>query len=247
MSTFSLLLDSPAQRISLAALEEASDVLHSLVRADCVRLHREMAGIFISGLEKDEAVAFQAALKGHGFSTTVVDDDDLPVLHESFQIQRIELKDETLVLTNSSGRVRVRMLTDLVFLAAGLVNRVECRTDWHQHLEFSGARGGPMLVNERKMREDSETDLRIDFFFWSEPHRLHAVLSAETVVFFQGEPHRIKHATALREMLQELSGILPRHRLNSFLRDPSGRGAFPSLQSYEKDIRWHFHKLDKEA
>ena len=247
MNTFSLLLESPDQTISLASLEEASDVLTSLVRADCVRLHRDMGVIFISGLGREEAVAFQAALKGRGFPTTVVDDDDLPVLHESFQIQRIELKDETLVLTNSSGRVRVRALTDLVFLAAGYVCRIECRNEWKQHLEFSGPRGGPMMVNERQYREDSETDLRVDFFFWSEPNRLHALLGTDTVVFFQGEPLRLRHAAALGEMLHKLSELLPEKRRNTFLRDPAGRGAYANLHSYQKEIRWHFHTLEKEA
>ena len=157
-NTFSLLLDSADQTLTLAALEEASDALRSVVRSDCARMHRDRVGILISGLEEDEARAFQRALKGRGFPTSVVADDDLPILHESFQIQRIELKDETLTLTSSIGREQIRNLTDLVFLATGYVGRIECRTEWKQHFEFGGPRGSPMMVNERKLREDPQTD-----------------------------------------------------------------------------------------
>lgn len=247
METYSLLQESLDQTIGLTALEEASDAVRSVARADCIRLLREKSGIFMSNMDRDEALAFQAALKAHHFSTSVVADRDLPVLHESFQIQRIDLKDEVLVLTDSMGRVRTRPLTDLVFLASGYINRIMCKTEWHQHLDFSRAegRGGgmPRLVNEREYREENELEFRLDFFFWAEPNRLHAALASETAIFFQGRPVRLKTVDALNGLLSSMGNLLPPERLNSGLRVPESCGVYPGFQSYEKEIRWHFHRL----
>ena len=108
METFSLLQESLDQSIDRQALEDASDAAPSVARADCARILRELSGIVVSRLERDEALAFQAELQRRNFPTSVVADNELPVLHESFQIQRIEIRGEVLVLTDSIGRERVR-------------------------------------------------------------------------------------------------------------------------------------------
>ena len=168
METFSLLQISLDQVIDRRALEDAS---MAVARADCARLQRELFGIVVSGLPHPEALAFHAELARRDFPAEVVADRDLPVLHESFQIQRIERRGEVLVLTDSMGRERVRPLTDLVFLAGGFFNRIEFKTEWHQHLDFRGAdgRGGgmPKLVTEREFREENELRFRLDLFFWA--------------------------------------------------------------------------------
>lgn len=193
MPTFSLLLKSLDQTIDRKSLEDASVSARSIARADCARLHREMSGILVSQLEMDEAVAFQQALRARNFPTDVVADADIPALPPGLQIQRIEHRDEVLVLTDSMMRERVRPLSDLVFLAAGFVNRLDFKTETRQFLDFGGPRGGaPSMVTERELVEENETQFRVDFFFWSEPHRLHAVLSDETTIFHEGNPVRMR-------------------------------------------------------
>lgn len=248
METFSLLQHSLDQGIDRLSLEDASDAAPSVARADCARLHRELHGILISGLPRNEALAFQAALKAKGFPTDLVPDGRLPVLHESFQIQRISRREEILDLADSMGRSRIRPLADLVFLAAGYVKRIEFKTTWNQHLDFGGGRGDhrggmPKYVSEREFSEETELEFRIDFFFCSSPHRVHAALGKENVIFHQDTPLRLKHDSAIRTLLASLSPLLPAERMNSCLRDLSLTKIYPNLPSYEKEIRWHFHRI----
>ena len=103
METYSLLQLSLDQTIERAALEVATDAVRGITRMDCPRILRERSGILVSGLERDDALAFQAALNGHHFPTTIVSDEHLPLLHESFQIQRIEHRHPT---SSTSGQRR---------------------------------------------------------------------------------------------------------------------------------------------
>lgn len=247
METFSLLFKSLDQTITRESLEEASDAATSVARADCPRLLRENSGILVSRLPGDEAHAFQASLAGRGFETEVVSDALLPVLHETYQIQRVETRDEVLVLTDSLGRERVRPLTDLVFLAAGFLNRIEFKTELHQRLDFRGHEGRgagmPKLVTERELKEETEQIFRMDFFFWAEPNRFHLLLTNETSIFHQGAPIRMKLRVAIERMMSDLAKLLPPERLNRPMRDPLQPRVYPSLASYENEIRWHFQRL----
>lgn len=244
METFSLLQETLDQGIDRQSLEEASDAAPSVARADCARLQRELFGILISRLGRDEALAFQAALKLRKFPTELVADKQLPILHESFQIQRVEVRGEVLVLTDSMGRERTRPLSDLVFLAAGFFNRIEFKTELHDRLEFgTGYKGMPQVVTDREIKEEAELNFRLDFFFWAEPNRLHASLRDETAIFHQGEVVRMKNRAAIDKLLAAMSALLPPERLNSVLRDPKTARVYPTFQCYESEIRWHFHRL----
>ncbi len=248
METFSLLQKSLDQTIDRLSLEDASDAAPSVARADCARLHRELNGILISGLSRTEALAFQAALAGKDFPTDLVADKSLPQLHESYQVQRISRTTETLVLIDSMGRIQSRPLADLVFLAAGHLKRIEFKTTWNQHLDFGGGSGDrhggmPRFVTEREFTEETELEFRIDFFFWSSPNRIHLALGKENAIFHEGLPLRLKNDAALKSLLTSLSPLLPSERLNVCMRDPSVARIYPNLQSYEKEIRWHFHRI----
>ena len=247
METFSLLQVSPDQLIDRDDLEEAATAARSIVRADCGRLHRELFGIVVSGLERDEALAFQTALKQREIPTDLVADRDLPVLHESFQIQRIEVRDEQIILTDSMGRVRTRPLAELVFLAAGYFNQMEIKTTWHQRLDFQGqgihGGGMPQWINERESREEAELQFRLDFFFWTAPNRLHAALAKDTAMFHEGQAIRLRDDGALDALLAAMGKLLPAQRLSSGLRAPATGRFYPNFHCYEEEIRWHFYRL----
>jgi hypothetical protein len=247
METYSLLQVSLDQTIERAALEDATDAVRSIARMDCPRILRERSGILLSGLERDDALAFQAALKRHHFPTTVVNDNQLPLLHESFQIQRIEHRGEVLVFTDSMGRMRTKLLSDLVFLAAGFIGRIEFKNETHLKLNPRTDGEGPMFITERESHEETVTEFRMDFFFTEAPHRLNVLLGAETAIFHQGHPVRMKNQAAMDELLAAMGGLLPPERLNSVLRAPANAGIYPNTHCYEKEIRWHFHRLMGEG
>ena len=130
MDTCSLLQVSLAQTTARESLEDASVVVRSVARGDCARLQRELFGILISGLAKEEATTFQAELKRRNFPTEVVADQDLPQLYEPFKVQRFEVKGEVLLFTDAMGRSQTRPLTDLVFLAGGFLQALKLKSDW---------------------------------------------------------------------------------------------------------------------
>lgn len=247
MGTYSLLQVSLDQVIDRESLEDASDAASSIARADCAKLQRELFGIVVSGLAYDEALAFQTVLTDRDFPTEVVADHELPVLYESCQIQRIDYGDEELVLTDSMGRVRTRPLADLVFVAAGYLKHLRIKSEWRQSLEFEGGRSGFQLVNKRESHEELELEFRLDFFFWSEPNRLHAALANNTAIFHRGQPLRLRNGRALDDLMAAMGALLPQERLSSGLRAPATGRFYPNLHSYEEEIRWHFHRLTQRA
>ena len=99
MPTYSLLQISLDHRIDRESLEEASEGVPSVAKVDCALMARDLFGIVVSGLAFDEASAFQVALKRKGFPTELVADDEIPVLHDPFTIQRIEIRKSGLVFT----------------------------------------------------------------------------------------------------------------------------------------------------
>ena len=248
METFSLIQYSLDQSITRQALEEASTTVKAIARTDCARMSNDLFGIVISRLSKADALTFQAALKKHDFPTHLVSDRKLPLLHESFQIQRIARKDTIIELSDSIGRMYPRPVSDLVFLAGGIVQTVAFKSKTHQHMDFRGGegKGGGMggLVTEREHYEEKQTVFRLDFFFWNAPNRLHTVLTEDTVIFHHGNPLRPRDKAGLCGLMFAMADILPSQRLNQGLRDPQAGLIYPSMQSYEEEIRWHFHRLD---
>ncbi len=245
METYSLLELELSQTIDRLALEDASDAVRSIARADCPRILREMFGIVVSGLERDEALAFQGALHRRNFPTRIVSDEALPLLHESFQIQRLDQRDEVLVLTDSMGRERVKPLSELVFMAAGFMRRIEFKSQTHVKMNPDGE--GPVFITERETHEETATEFRLDFFFTTAPNRLHAMLGKETAMFHQGQPVRLKNRVAMDELLAAMGRLLPPDRLNSVLRHPATAPVYPNFHCYENEIRWHFHRLLAEV
>lgn len=246
METYSLLQLSLDQTIARESLEDASAVVRSVSRADCAKLQRELFGILISGLEWDEAVAFQAELKHRDFPTELVADDDLPVLHEPYTIQRIALNGRTLDFADAMGRVQTRPVEDLIFLAGGFSTRTELKTMEYQKVDYS-TRGMPRLVTDREAREEHSEEFRLDFFFTTAPHRLQARLSGANAMFYQDHSLRLRLRGGLLATMEELRALLPPERTNSGLQRRDAATAYPNLSSYEKEIRWHFHRCRSSA
>lgn len=242
MATFSLLQESLAGKISREALEDASASVRSVARADCARMSQDLFGIVVSGLPLEEATAFQTALQQHGFPTRVVADAEIPLLHEAFTIQRIHISENGLTFTDTMGRETNRPLADLVFIAGGFLSRekvtskmmLRARDPWEQY-------SSPLPRLESRKVEEEFPEFRLDFFFTTVPHRLRATVSAESMMFFHGRPLRTRDTALLLGAMMDLRELLPSDRIGEGLKQPDTRTYYPSLKSYEEEIRWHFH------
>ncbi len=244
MSTFSLLQLSLDQTIDRPAFEDASAVVPSLARADGAMLHRRLNGIVVSNLPEDEALAFQAELAQRSFPTVVVPDRELPMLPESFRVQSIDCREEELVLTDSMGHERIRLVTDMVFLAAGFVSRLHFMSEWDQHIESDlDSHGSARLVVEREHHEQREVEFRVDFFFEDDPQRQHAAIRLEDLIHYQGCPLRLRDTAGLNELVSAMANLLPSECVNSFLQNPDSHLAYPTFRCYEEEIRWNLYRL----
>lgn len=248
MKTFSLLQLSLDQKIDRRDLEDASLSVTSISRQDCSMLHRQLYGIVVSNLPKDEALAFQAELLQRDYPTVLVPDSELPLLPDSFQIQRIELRDENLVFTDSIGRSRIRPVAELEFLAAGVVSRLHFKSVWNQHLDFGiESTGAARLVTEHEMYEESEMEFRLDFFFSTSPERQHASACAVSTICHQDTLLRLPDTDGLRELATAMGKLLPAERLSSYFRNPAAHPAYRTLRNYQNEIRWYLHGLETRA
>lgn len=247
MSTYSLLQISLDQTIDRQSLADASVAVKSVARADCAHLQRDLFGIVISDLPLDDAQIFQAELKRRNFLTELVADDELPVLHDEFSIQRIEIEAESLSFADAMGRVQSRAMEELVFVAGGFLNHSKMKSILVKGTVNSQvgriSEFFPELERQNLVVEASE--FRLDFFFCSAPHRLRASVSAESVVFFHGRPLQLKERALLLGAMMDLQELLPPERVGAGLKRLDTKTFYPSLRSYEEEIRWHFYRLGK--
>jgi hypothetical protein len=246
-----LLQASLDQTIDRESLEEASDSVSSVARADCSVILRNMFGIVVSNLPFEEATAFQAALLSHDFPTEVVADDEIPVLHEAFTIQRIGFTKDGLNFTDTLGRETFRPMADLVFVAGGFLmrsvtkstNTVKTGLATRNYSTYSGP---PRYFRTHLPKEDFP-EFRLDFFFSTAPHRLRAWVSSESTMFFRDSPLRLRDTTLLMGAMMDLNELLPEDRVDSGLKQKDTKNFYPSLHNYEEEIRWHFHRLKSQS
>jgi hypothetical protein len=197
----SLLLHSLEPKPDRKALEEITADIASIARADAAGILWGWFGIVSSGLPIEEAQAFQAGLRTLGCETDIVPDGDIPSLHHDFRCQRIDLDASSITLTTAMNRRQVRNRGELVFAAAGFLDR-------------------------ERMVTNSELQIEKD-----------------TVMFYGDRPLRMKNRTELTLLMADLKSLLPPDRMNRGLRELSTETLYPSLQTYEEEIRWAFYRL----
>ncbi len=243
--SFSLLLHALEPKPDRKALEEITVEVPSIARADAAGILRGWFGIVSSGLSLEDAQAFHAGLRTLGCETDIVPDGDIPSLHQDFRCHLIDLTAETLILTNAMNRRQERGRDEFVFAAAGIVERERPVSDYEMQTEVRYFEGGAYTtqVPTRVSKTVEKDYFRIDLFFSREPHRISLEMDRDSVITYGGRPIRMKNRTELTVLLADLGSLLPPERMNRGLRELSTETLYPSLQAYEEEIRWSFHRL----
>jgi hypothetical protein len=243
--SFSLLLHALEPKPDRKALEEITVEVPSIARADAAGILRGWFGIVSSGLSLEDAQAFHAGLRTLGCETDIVPDGDIPSLHQDFRCHLIDLTAETLILTNAMNRRQERGRDEFVFAAAGIVERERPVSDYEMQTEVRYFEGGAYTtqVPTRVSKTVEKDYFRIDLFFSREPHRISLEMDRNSVITYGGRPIRMKNRTELTVLLADLGSLLPPERMNRGLRELSTETLYPSLQAYEEEIRWSFHRL----
>lgn len=243
---YSLLLHALDPKPTRQELEEISANVPSVARADCTYLLNDWFGIVASGLPLEEAQAFQAGLRGKGIASDVVEDREIPSLHHDFRCQRIDLHGSAITLTTAMNRRQDRDKAELVFVAAGFVNREKSSSTIVTDTELRWTADFvpyTTKVTRSAMKFEEKRYFRIDLFFSAEPHRVSLEIDKETVCLFGDRPIRLKNTTELLVLLVDLQSLLPPERMNSTLRDLALDRIHPTMHAYEEEIRWAFYRL----
>jgi hypothetical protein len=242
---FSLLLHSLDPKPERKALEEITVNVPCVARADAAGILRSWFGIVSSDLSYEDAKAFQVGLRSLGCETDIVPDGDVPALHPDFRCHLIELTAESIILTNAMNRRQERRTDEFVFAAAGLFQRERPVSDFEIQTEVRYMQGGAYTsqVPKRVTKSVEKGYFRIDLFFAQEPHRISLEMDRESVITYGGRPLRMKNRTELTVLLADLGSLLPPERMNRGLRELSTEALYPSLQTYEEEIRWAFYRL----
>jgi len=241
----SLLLHSLEPKPDRKALEEITVDVASIARADAAGILRGWFGIVSSGLPIEDAQAFQAGLRTLGCETDIVLDGDVPSLHHDFRCHLIELTGESIILTTAMNRRQERGRDEFVFAAAGIVERERAVSDYEMQTQVRYFEGGAYTtqVPTRVSKTVEKDYFRIDLFFSNEPHRISLEMDDMSVITYGGRPIRLKNRTELTVLMADLNSLLPPDRMNRGLRELSTETLYPSLQTYEEEIRWAFHRL----
>ena len=247
--TFSLLLHALGPKPDRKALEEITVNVPAIARADSGGLLSDWFGIVTSGLSIQDAHAFQNGLRTLGCETDIVPDSDIPALHADFRCHLIDLDGENITLTTAMNRSQVRARHELVFAAAGVVDRDRFITEYRpsgnilDHIADSMTPNAPEAGTNLKVRIEEFSHFRIDLFFSKAPHRISLEMKSDSVITYGGRPIGLKNTTELTVLMCDLQTLLPPSRQNLALRTLSTAPLYPSLHAYEEEVRWMFHRL----
>lgn len=217
--SYALLQRSLDQTIDRQALEDASVVAPSVTRTDCARLHRELFGIVVEGLEQAEALALQAALRVRGLDTELVAESELPVLAVPIRRMAVWFEPPLWWVTDAYEVVSRYGEEDFVFAAAG-------------------------VIGDRVHRIK---EARFELFVAPAPYRLQWVLGTSSVLRFNGRPYVLREAGDWLRALCEVRAVLPAGRVNRGLArcDQTPWFLYPNERAFEEEIIWHFYHLMK--
>ncbi len=245
MKTYSILLQSLEPRLTRRDLEEISTRIPSIARADCARIAEHWFGILVSGIGLQDALVFQGGLQQKGCESEIVEDRDVPALHDDFRCQRVDLHGDAIGLTTSMNRKQVRPKQELVFISCGFLEkeRLVAKTELQLETRHTGNGSYTIPVRKTVRKLEEKSFFRIDFFFSSAPRRTSLEIDAETVMFYGERLLRIRNTTEILVLMVDLQSLLPPERMNRSLRELSTERLYPSLNAYEEELRWSFYRL----
>jgi len=242
-ATYSVIQRTLDKPVTLTQLEEASMHAPSIARADCLRIHRLLAGIYISRLPLAEAIAFQRGLAAQGHEADVVVDALLPALPSGMRSMRVARIDDRLHFRDFMERETVIPLSEVLFIAAACiedkgVERTTITRDVHI------GRGVHVPMPETRLRDVPERSARIDIFFSRAPHRLSLSAADATRFFVQDQAVYLRKPEIIAWAFQKVRGWSPADcRLNRHIHhDHPLQHRFPTAV-YEEEIRWRFYRL----
>ena len=245
--TYSVIQRDLNEVVTLRQLEEASTHVPTIARADCIRIHKLLAGIYISRLSHPEALAFQRGLALQGLQADVVADSLLPALPTGMRAMRVSRIDRDLHFRDFMDRPTFIPHEEILFIAAACIEDITLeRTTTTTTVDIGHQVSMPFT--ESRLRSVPERCVRIDIFFTRAPHRMTLSAGDATRFFVQDQPVYLRKPEVIAWAFQMVRGWAPAEcRLNRHIHlDHPIQHRVPSAV-YEEEIRWRFYRLREGA
>lgn len=241
--TYSVIQRSLDQPITLQQLEEASMHAPMIARADCIRIHKLLAGIFISRLPHPEALAFQRGLAAQGHEADVIEDSLLPALPSGMRAMRVSRVDRELHFRDFMDRVTLIPLDEVLFVAAACIeDQTLARTTTTEQVHIG--RGVTVPMQETRLRDVPDRLVRIDIFFSRAPHRMSLSAGDATRFFVQDQAVYLRKPEIIAWAFQKVRSWAPADcRLNRLIHHEHPLQHRVPTAVYEEEIRWRFYRL----
>lgn len=238
------------QTIDRKLLEEASVHVPSVARADCARIGSQLFGIVVTGLTRDEAIAFQTALEHYDFPTEVIPQENLPLLSPPKFRRGIQFQPHGFVAIDGLGREDGYPWEEVQFAAGGFLDTLQIQTknelEWNHEYSPSRGRVGSAVHIRQRHEDVKEREFRLEFFLSCEPYRLQFRAGKETVFRFDGAMLRYRQQDQFQAILHRVAGIVPPDSQNLGLLS-AGQGqefTYPSIPAFEEEVVWQlFQRL----
>ena len=233
-------LEDPVTR---GQLEQASDHAPSIARADCVRMHAMLAGIFISRLPREEAIAFQRGLAGQGIESDVVPDTELPELPVGMRSMRVNRIDHAFHFRDFMDRLTIIPQTELLFVAAGCIEDSRLKRTTRNVMNTTGY-GTSFPFQEQQLNVIAERSVRIDVFFGRPPYRFSFSVGEASRFMIDDQPVYLHNPEDIGRAFRQVRDWVPAAaRTNSLIRlgQPGSRRV--PFAVYQSEIRWRFYRL----
>lgn len=234
------------QTIDRKNLEEASIHVPSVARGDCVRLHRNLFGIVVTGLPLDEAVAFQVALEYFRFPTDIVPDAKIPRLPEPVIRRGIHLAADELIALDGLGRESRYPWREVQLAVGGFLETKDLKSERKlvQNPYYTpSSRGniGRMFVLKKTEKEVTTKEFRMELYLSCKPYRLQFRAGKETL-FRNGDAIlRLTDPTSFDRLSKQIAQILPQEKQGLGIQAANNGYDFlyPSPSALEEETAWH--------
>lgn len=243
--SYALVQKSLEQTIDRRDLEEASVHVPSVARGDCARLHRNLFGIVVTGLSRDEAIAFQVALEYFHFPTEIVADAEIPRLPDPVVRRGIRFETAELIALDGLGRESPYPWREMQFATGGFVETSKVKHDRmliRNPYYNSGARiPGPMFVVGKRETEAPTLQFRLELYFPREPYRLQFRADKNALFRCDDALLRFRELKSFAIILRRIAQLLPQERLGLGIRAAQkGRDfLYPNPSCLEEEVIWH--------
>ena len=240
------------QTIDRTTLEEISTVAPSVARGDCARLARELFGIVVQNIGREEARDFARHLTAAGFPAEAVPQHELPLLPTPARKRGLTWTDDHLVVYDGMMREQVFPREEVRFAAGGFMARQQYQAEWsYEWVVRPSFRGGTVQKVAVKDLENlvKDTVFRLELHLGREPFRLLFQVDHDSMLKVHGGMIRFRQKEELLNLLRDWGNLLGRDGCNLGIQAAMEQAPmiYPNAGAFEEELTWRLFQAIRQT